>query len=186
MLPALHNPDPDACTDLTCSSCDATLGIADSATQSYRLAKLALSMAFSAERRQSFDSTKWLSCHLLSSMDNQGLRRFIITSGPDSQNSFLVWLFTPDLRIASSASPKDTPLRVAKILWKLAPAQAHDTLLDKQCMSEGEIEMPAFELKALKHSLEESAVLLPPTARHFQDWNVALLERFIAEEETLL
>lgn len=119
-------------------------------------------------------------------MDNQGLRRFIISSGPDPKDSLLVWLFTPDLRIASSASQKNTPLRVAKILWKLAPAQAHDTLLDKQSMSEGEIEMPAFELKALKYSLEESAVLLPPTARRFQDWHVALLERFTAEEETLL
>lgn len=186
MLPALHDPDSDANTDLTCASCVATLGMADSATQSYRLAKLALSIASSAERKQSFDSTKWLSCHLLSCMDNQGLRRFIITSGPDSQDSLLVWLFTPDLRIASSASQKNTPLRVAKILWKLAPAQAHDTLIDKQSMSEGEIEMPAFELRALKYSLEESAVLLPPTARHFQDWHVALLERFTAEEEKLL
>ena len=174
----------DAASHLKCSSCDATIGTVDVATSSYKLFKLALSLS-RHYHKETFDVAKWLSCHLLNSMDNQGLRKFVVTPSPASQPSLLIWLFAPDLNIASSAAACDTPLRVTKILWKPAPAQRQDTLLDKQSMSEGEIEVPDFEFEALKSSLEQSAVLLPESAQRFQDWNVALLERFAASEGAL-
>jgi hypothetical protein len=175
----------DAAAHLNCSSCDATIGTLDVATSSYKLFKLALSLSSKNDHRQTFNATKWLSCHLLNSMDNQGLRKFVITSSPASQSSLLIWLFAPDLNIASSVAACDAPLRVSKILWKSAPAQRQDTLLNKQSMTEGEIEVPDFEFEALKASLEHSAVVLPESAQRFQDWNVALLERFIAGDEIL-
>jgi hypothetical protein len=165
---------------LNCSSCDAIIGALDATTSSYKLSKLALSISHKDDdKKQSFDATKWLSCHLLNSMDNQGLRKFVVTADPGSKPSLLIWLFAPDLNIASSATAHDTPLRVTKILWKSAPAQRQDTLLDKQSMTEGEIEVPGFEFEGLKCSLDQSAKLLPESARRFQDWNVALLERFV-------
>lgn len=175
----------DAATHLNCSSCNATVGIMDVATGSYKLSKLALSLSSKNDHRQTFDATKWLSCHLLNSMDNQGLRKFVVTPNPALQPSLLIWLFAPDLNIASSGAAHDKPLRVTKILWKSAPAQRQDTLLDKQSMTEGEIEIPDFEFKALKSSLEQSAVLLPESAQRFQDWKVALLERFVASDGVL-
>jgi hypothetical protein len=168
----------DTATNLICFSCDATLGTLDAATSSYKLFKLALSLSSTSNHIQSFNTAKWLSCHLLTSMDNQGLRKFVVSSNSASQPPLLIWLFTPDLNIASSAASHDTPLRVTKILWKPASAQRQDTRLDKQSMSEGEIEMQDFEFEALKRSLEQSAGLLPESARRFQDWDVALLERF--------
>lgn len=158
------------------------LGVLDLSTQSYKLAKLALSVSSSPGRTQTFDNQKWLSCHLLNCMDNQGLRRFIITSGNNSQDALMVWLFTPDLRIASSASATSKPARVAKILWKLAPIEKQEARLDAHSLSEGEIEMPLFELQALRRALQESAVLLPERARRFQEWDTALLERFCSED----
>lgn len=118
-------------------------------------------------------------------MDNQGLRKFVVTSRTPSQQSLLVWLFAPDLNISSSAARNDTPLRVSKILWKLAPEQSQDGRLNEQSMSEGEIEVPDFELAALRQCLEKSIVLLPESARTFQDWNVALLERFTMSDAVL-
>ena len=97
----------------------------------------------------------------------------------------MVWLFAPDLNIASSAAAHDEPLRVTKILWKSAQAQRQDTLLDKQSMTEGEIEIPDFEFEALRSLLERSAILLPESAQQFQEWNVALLERFVASDRIL-
>lgn len=175
----------DAAAHLDCSSCNATIGTLDAATSSYKLFKLALSLSSKNDRKQTFDVTKWLSCHLLNSMDNQGLRKLVVTPSPALQPSLLIWLFAPDLNIASSAAAHDTPLRVTKILWKSAPAQRQNTLLDKQSMTEGEIEVPDFEFEALKNSLEQSAVLLPESAQRFQDWNVALLERFVASDGVL-
>lgn len=168
--------------DLLCSSCSAIVGVLDKPTQSYKLAKLSLSISPSQGQPQSFDKPKWLSCHLLNSMDNQGLRKFIVTSGDDSPNTLLVWLFTPDVRVSSSESLTPEPARVAKILWKQTPAERQQALLDTQSLSEGEMELPFFELQALQRALEDSAALLPEKARRFQDWNTALLHRFNSED----
>lgn len=182
-MEVLHGSD--AAAHLNCSSCEATIGILDVATSSYKLSKLALSLSSNNDRGQTFRVTKWLSCHLLNSMDNQGLRKFVVMPIPALQPALLIWLFAPDLNIASSAAAHDEPLRVTKILWKSAPAQRQDTLLDKQSMTEGEIEIPDFEFEALKSSLEQSAILLPESAQRFQEWNVALLERFVASDRIL-
>ena len=172
-------------TDLECSSCNATVGVLDITTRSYKMAKLALTATSNAGNQQSFDMTKWLSCHLLSSMDNEGLRKFTVSSASGPQRPISIWIFAPDLNIASSASRQDTPLRVVKVMWKPAPAHIQNARLDTQSMTEGEIEMPAFEFAALERSLEESAVLLPEGARQFLGWNVALLERFTVEDALL-
>ena len=172
-------------TDLECSSCNATVGILDITARSYKMAKLALTTTSNAGNQQSFDMTKWLSCHLLSSMDNEGLRKFTLSSASGPQRPISIWIFAPDLNIASSASRQDTPLRVVKVMWKPAPAHIQNARLDTQSMTEGEIEMPAFEFAALERSLEESAILLPEGARQFLGWNVALLERFTVEDALL-
>jgi len=171
--------------ELECSSCNTTVGILDSTTPSYRMAKLALTLTSSTGNQQSFDITKWLSCHLLSSMDNEGLRKFTISSASGSHSPISIWIFAPDLNVASSASRQNAPLRVAKVMWKPAPAQVQIVRLDTQSMTEGELEMSAFGFAALKRSLEESAVLLPEGARRFLDWNVALLARFTGEDALL-
>jgi hypothetical protein len=172
-------------TDLQCSSCNATVGILDATTRSYQMAKLALAVTSNTGNQQSFDIAKWLSCHLLSSMDNEGLRKFTVSSTSGSQDPISIWLFAPDLNVASTASRQHTPLRVVKVMWKPAPSHVQNARLDTQSMTEGEIEMPAFEFAALKRSLEESAILLPEGARRFLDWNVALLERFTVEDALL-
>lgn len=175
----------DANTELECSSCNTTVGVLDNTTQSYKMAKLALAVTSNTGNQQSFDSTKWLSCHLLSSMDNEGLRKFIVSSTSKLQDTISIWVFAPDLIISSSASQQDAPCRVVKIMWKPAPAQPQSSRLDTQSMTEGEIEMPSFEFDALKRSLEDSATLLPEGSRQFLGWNVALLERFSDEDASL-
>jgi hypothetical protein len=175
----------DANTDLECSSCNTTVGILDNTTRSYKIAKMALAVSSKTGSQQSFDIVKWLSCHLLSSMDNEGLRKFVLSSASKLQDPISIWIFAPDLIISSSASRQDTPCRVVKIMWKPAPVQPQNSMLDTQSMTEGEIEVPAFEFAALKRSLEDSAILLPEGSRHFLGWNVALLERFSDEDASL-
>jgi hypothetical protein len=180
-----HVEDSNANADLECSSCNTIVGILDATTLSYKMAKLALAVAPNISNLQSFDMAKWLSCHLLSSMDNEGLRKFTISSASGAQRPILIWIFAPDLNVASSASQQDTPLRVVKVMWKPAPAHVQNAWLDTQSMTEGEIVLPAFEFAALSSSLEECAVLLPEGSRQFLDWNVALLERFTVEDASL-
>jgi hypothetical protein len=172
-------------TELECSSCNATVGILDITTRSYKITKLALAAVSNTGAQQSFDVARWLSCYLLSSMDNEGLRKFTVSSTSGSQGPISIWIFAPDLSIASSVSRQDTPSRVVKVMWKPAPAHVQNARLDTQSMTEGEIEMPDFEFAALGRSLEESAILLPEGARQFLGWNVALLERFTVEDASL-
>jgi len=62
----METPDgTDAVTHLNCSSCGEINGILDVATSSYKLFKLALSISSKDDHRQTFNVTKWLSCHLL-------------------------------------------------------------------------------------------------------------------------
>jgi hypothetical protein len=48
-----------------------------------------------------------------------------------------------------------------------------------------DVEFPAELYEELEKSLNESQEVLPATARKFQDWDVALLERFDVGEELL-
>lgn len=56
--------------------------------------------------------------------------------------------------------------------------------LNRQALSEGELELPSEEFQQLREALVESATLLPQSAKKFQSWNVALLPRFTSAEVT--
>ncbi|KAK6430692.1 hypothetical protein LTR95_013149 [Oleoguttula sp. CCFEE 5521] len=169
---------------LHCASCNASIGTFDDATQSYKLAKLSLSLSHRPSgARQCFSPELWLSCRLLNAAESQGLRKFtLLSSGPG--DALLIWIFTPDLYISSSKGASAEPIRVAKVPWKYAPS-AMDTpgsALDSQSLSDGEMEMPSFELTAMEHYLERSSLLLPEHAGHLMGWNVGLLQRFVLED----
>lgn len=59
-------------------------------------------------------------------------------------------------------------------------ANDNEARLDRQTLSEGEIELPEEELKLLKEAFAQSADLLPEGSKMFQEeWRVALLPRFV-------
>ncbi|KAK6425381.1 hypothetical protein LTR95_016268, partial [Oleoguttula sp. CCFEE 5521] len=179
-----HANSKDKETILHCASCNASLGTFDDATQSYKLAKLSLSLSHDpGGARQAFPPELWLSCRLLNAAESQGLRKFtLLSSGPG--DALLIWMFTPDLYISSSKAASIEPMRVAKILWKYAPSamESQGSGLDSQSLSDGEMEMPSFELTAMQYCLEQSSLLLLEHARHLMGWNVGLLQRFVLEE----
>ncbi|OQO06234.1 hypothetical protein B0A48_08822 [Cryoendolithus antarcticus] len=182
--PSSHANSNDKEAILYCASCNASIGTFDDMTQSYKLAKVSLSLSHHpGGARQSFSAELWLSCRLLNAAESQGLRKFTLLS-TRLGGALLIWIFTPDLYISSSKATLPQSIRVAKVLWKYAPS-AMDTQgsgLDSQSLSEGEMEMPSFELKAMEHCLERSSLLLPEHATHLMGWNVALLQRFVLED----
>ncbi|KJX94158.1 hypothetical protein TI39_contig4214g00019 [Zymoseptoria brevis] len=175
---------PNAISDdaiLQCSRCKTIVGQIHSSSEGYKLRKMHVSL--SAEIGQpsiSHESEKWLSCHLLSSIDTQGVRKFRIQSTDPNNTSIRIWIFTPDINIASSKATNSKPMRAVKVFWTdAAPSQPGDEgKLNQQTLSEGEIELPIEEMEALRKTLVRSAALLPEGSRKFQEWNVALLARF--------
>ena len=169
---------------LLCSSCQSVLGHVHSSSGGYKLRKARLSLSRSSPSPfESFDANKWLSCHLLSSIDGQGVRKFLISNTSTNTAALKIWIFTPDINVSSSASKQLEPIRAVKILWLDATAlPQNDGVLNRQALSEGELELPPHEFEAMREALVNSANLLPGSGRKFQSWNVALLPRFKSEE----
>ncbi|KAI6876974.1 hypothetical protein KC318_g16407, partial [Hortaea werneckii] len=175
---------------LLCTNCNTNLGNVDTNTQAHRLGKSSLSISETPDSAPiSHTMEQWLSCHLLTSADAQGVRKFKVyrhtaaaaaasSSSSDEEKAqspsltaLQIWLFATDLVISSSASPIPDPLPVLKILYKRVDVPTESTdRLDAQALSEGELELPPHEWEFLDRLLEGSAGLLPARARGFQDW----------------
>ncbi|RMY27226.1 hypothetical protein D0865_16067 [Hortaea werneckii] len=177
--------------NLLCINCNTNLGNVDTNTQAHRLGKPSLSISeTSASAPISHAMEFWLSCHLLTAADAQGVRKFKFyshgTEDPPrsrTHTALQIWLFATDLMISSSASPIPEPLPVLKILYKRVdiPAGESTGRLDAQALSEGELELPAHQWEFLDDLLEGSEGLLPARARGFQGWRVGVLRRFTRE-----
>ncbi|KAI7124863.1 hypothetical protein D0869_15857 [Hortaea werneckii] len=172
---------------LLCINCNTNLGNVDTNTQAHRLGKPSLSISDTPTSAPVSHAMEfWLSCHLLTSADAQGVRKFKVyshgTEDPRSRphTALQIWLFATDLVISSSASQTPEPLPVLKILYKQinVPAEESTGRLDAQALSEGELELPPHEWEFLNDLLEGSAELLPARARGFQDWRIGVLRRF--------
>lgn len=72
------------------------------------------------------------------------------------------------------------PTRAMKILWK--PVENISEMLDNHHFSHEHLLFPPHVYESLRRTLENSRLILPESARKFQDWNVGLLERFSWED----
>lgn len=184
----LVNSMPETCllhvqttdTELVCSTCGQEIGHIDRPSAGFRLRKMFVSVADAAYAPIVHPEEKWLACQLLSCMDAQGVRKFTVRSGSDSSQSALdCWIFTPDLIVSTSKANAGKPFRAIKVLWEESTRQADEgKLMNREALSQGDVEMQSGELQTLRRCLERSANLLPATARNFQQWSVALLSRF--------
>ncbi|KAI7155072.1 hypothetical protein KC343_g7128 [Hortaea werneckii] len=172
---------------LLCINCNTNLGNFDINTQAHRLGKQSLSITDNPDSvPMSHDMELWLSCHLRTSADSQGVRKFKVYRHATEEvqcptiTALQIWLFATDLVISSSASHIPGPLPVLKILFKEVevPAEESTGRLNAQALSEGELEVPQHEWELLSRLLDKSAGLLPSRARGFQDWKVGVLRRF--------
>jgi hypothetical protein len=64
-----------------------------------------------------------------------------------------------------------------KVFWKAVTEEQAVKLMD----TVEEVPLPSEAIKAISTCLRDSALMLPPSARKFQGWDVGLLERW---EET--
>lgn len=165
---------------LQCNFCNTLLGHIHTSSEGYKLRKSHLSVSSNANSPIiSYPADKWLACHLLSSVESQGVRKFLIESTESDEVAIKAWIFTPDTTISSSAAENPDTMRAVKVLWITCVAPPKEAgALNRQALSEGELELPPNEMSQLQKALEQSAALLPQNARKFQSWNVGLLPRF--------
>jgi ubiquitin-protein ligase E3 D len=161
--------------------CRTHIGTLDPATQAYKLHKPQISLLIDSDSQFShLDPEKWLTCTLLTASESQGVRRLLVYSSANADPAVLhIWLFAPDLVISSSAAPSPEPLRVAKIMYRDGTAEELEAV-GKLGGSEGELELSTDDWKDLRTKLDDSASLLPESAKMMGEWRVGLLKRFTA------
>lgn len=66
-----------------CTTCNKIIGFKDDQAEGLRLHKMSLALSPTAlSQPRSFEPAKWLSCHLLSAIETQGVRKFIFSTLP--------------------------------------------------------------------------------------------------------
>ena len=161
------------------------VGEVEQSMQAYKLRKPALALSSNLKAStKAYDVSKWFACLILSAVESQGARKFIIRDDADATNRTLrVWVFAPGLSISSSGRSSTEPVRVAKVLWQdcEAPVDMSDRS-NASAMSDGDLTLQNGELALLRDKLREGGELLPEGARKFQEWHVGLLPRFTSKD----
>ena len=114
--------------------------------------------------------------HLLSTIESQGIRKFLAYSSnaEDPSEGLLIWVFTPEIVYSSSTLGKE-PRRAMKVLYQVIAEPSK--ILETQDMKLEGIGLPVEALDLLHVALRTSSDILPESARKIQGWNVALLDR---------
>ena len=170
---------------LACGDCKATIGQIEPSTRAYSLRKLHVSLStHSGSPPIKHSMEKWIACILLSAMDNQGVRKFVArNNASDMSKALKLWIFAPDLMVSSSAMASAEPARFAKVMWQEAERLTENgERLNASAFAEGELKLQGDEANMLEDLLKRNSGLVPESARHFQEWNVGLLERFANED----
>ncbi|TKA71632.1 hypothetical protein B0A55_07567 [Friedmanniomyces simplex] len=169
-----------------CPGCHTCIGVLDPGTEGYKLRKPNLSVSVGPSSLSlDYSHEKWLSSALLTAAESQGVRRLAVYASDDGAGNAVsithVWLFAPDLRIASSAAETPEAMRVLKVLYRDDVATDYENL-GKMSGVEGELEVSKEEWREMRSLLDQSVKLLPEKARRFQQWNVGLLKRFTGDD----
>lgn len=136
---------------------------------------------------------------MLTLLETDSARRFIVTrpasvtyqsknEHAQAEDSWLLWLFTPDLHFCSTAAQQATkhetkagepagPIRACKILYRRQPSST-SSAEQMQSSNADFLPLPLPLRTALFEALFASAELLPRAARTYGPWQVGLLRRF--------
>ncbi|KAI9740365.1 MAG: hypothetical protein M1834_004944 [Cirrosporium novae-zelandiae] len=159
-----------------CAKCHETIGYADENTNGWKLFKWNLSlMSFLGDSKEDFPTACWVSLQLLTLIENNGMRKFVVHSEDEDALALLLWVFTPDLRYSSSHVPNQVT-RAMKIFYqRIADPQE---ALQANSNSADELILPINLLETIQRSLHSTTAILPASAVAFHAWTVGLLNRF--------
>ncbi|KAI9702089.1 MAG: hypothetical protein M1836_001433 [Candelina mexicana] len=164
---------------LLCKQCKATIGVVDNRAEGYRLYKWSLSLQQPHTLKPiSYPLQHFVSAQLLSLIDNQAVRRFVLTSSKPGEISGLeLWVFNPDLYYTSTSTPH--PQRAMKVFSKPIPkAQEY---LEMKGSSHEEVNLPHEIYERMKKILTTSCLAVFKSSKGFEGWDAGLLERFDGE-----
>jgi hypothetical protein len=94
-----------------------------------------------------------------------------------NQNQSPMMQILNKMQIQSPTQPKiEAGSFAMKVFWKLISRDEADSSVESE--SAEEVLLPTEVIDDIKACLQESALILPPSARKFKEWDVGLLERY--------
>lgn len=179
-----------------CTTCNKIIGFKDDQAEGLRLHKMSLALSYTAlAQPESFEPAEWLSCHLLSAIETQGVRKFIFSTLPyevrpyhmsaDARaliiDTLQIWVFSSDVCYSSLVHPK--PTRGIKVYFRATKQNAADIdTLKAQNLHIETLTLPARLEQMLFDLLQQSNESLPEKVATFLDWKVGFLPKFTRED----
>ena len=198
-------PDSDAVrstekTLASCSACNTLIGISNDTASSVSLFKWRVSIDQQGTGSHVFEPSlaQCVSAILVATVARSGCSKSILlpiettqtnsaknipTSDSDVQNEYLlnIWVFNPNITFSSTEEVRSA-FSAIKVLYRLVTRQEANKMMDSMTSDVQDISLPADAIKGITSILATSNSLLPESDRHFKEWTVGLIEKWVGPD----
>ncbi|RYO81067.1 hypothetical protein DL766_004789 [Monosporascus sp. MC13-8B] len=102
-----------------------------------------------------------------------------LEQGTHTRSLLNIWVFNGNITFSSTEEPK-SPLSAVKVLYRLVGEEEANKMLESMTSDVQDIALPADGIDTVTGILGKSNNLLPESDRHFREWTVGLLEKWVA------
>ncbi|KAK6226829.1 ubiquitin-conjugating enzyme E2C-binding protein [Colletotrichum tabaci] len=183
-----------------CSGCAAHIGFFNVATSSVVLLKWRVSCRTTSPGAAP-NSSECLAATLIATLSRSGSSKSVVVPAfqPSHQGAAAaaddddddaksspsppalhLWILNANIAYASSRCRGAAPRPAIKLLYREIPQAEADAMLESMTSDVQEVTLPLAEIAGAAEALRASGELLPPGERVFREWNVGLLDKWVA------
>ncbi|CCF42809.1 hypothetical protein CH063_12701 [Colletotrichum higginsianum] len=183
---------------VSCSGCAAHIGFFNVATSSVVLLKWRVSCRTTSPGAAP-NSSECLAATLIATLSRSGSSKSVVVPAfqPSHQDAAAadddddaksspsppalhLWILNANITYASSRCRGAAPRPAIKLLYREIPQAEADAMLESMTSDVQEVTLPLAEIAGAAEALRASGELLPPGERVFREWNVGLLDKWVA------
>ena len=109
---------------------------------------------------------------------NSALDSPAYVNGGQTESLLNIWVFNSNITFSSTEEPR-SPVNAVKVLYRLVAREEANKMMDSMTSDVQDISLPTDAIKRVTSLLEASNALLPKSDRHFKEWTVGLIEKWV-------
>ncbi|CAG7961895.1 unnamed protein product [Penicillium salamii] len=180
------NTESTAHRTLDCAKCGSIIGMEDPVAKGWRLLKANVSL--NTNHELDTETPDWethsadviIAAQLLELIERESARRFVVHCG--QKNGLVLWVFNPNMKYSNLSSGHSIMAQQAMKVFFQETADVdgllHPEIGNPSPLSVEEVELPSMVFETTENALRRSNLMLPASARKFNEWKVGLLSRF--------
>lgn len=95
-----------------------------------------------------------------------------------SKSLLNIWVFNGNITF-SSTEEANSPVKAVKVLYRFVSQEEADKTLESMTSDAQDIALPADAINGVVAILAKSNSLIPESDRHFKEWTVGLIEKWV-------